>query len=348
MPKRRDVTLEELASIINLRERNASWLKIEHITGVPRQIAKRAYMDQQLKLSREELKAARQTVAAEEFRKHMDYLIKLAQSLVSGLDVPSFSDKRNADDVLLHLWQSDILGEYGSRPAYRPPTEREIDRTRCRNEMLLESLQNHTHEKVDWKNLSKWKDAWNACREYRLELRDEGKGILENSLKEKPELREGIFKGSEGKHIKERIVDGIVNTIWQGILIGELDEVIDELDKFEKLDEDYKVDQILDSLYQEIASSIQAVSGSDGITEILFGKTKPMSVPIFAQADRAKELVEISLFICNTLCRGKNVKLLLKKFRIMKEVTKYLEENLDEIILRPMILNSPKCKLCPA
>jgi len=68
MPKRRDITTEELAKIINLKERNTSWLKIEHETGVPRQIAKRVYREQKLKVLSEELKGARQTVATEELQ----------------------------------------------------------------------------------------------------------------------------------------------------------------------------------------------------------------------------------------------------------------------------------------
>ena len=64
------------------------------------------------------------------------------------------------------------------------------------------------------------------------------------------------------------------------------------------------------------------------MTEILFGKTSPTSVPIFAQADRAKEIVKICISVCDTLCRGEKVKLLVAKLRIMRKAINYLEETL--------------------
>jgi len=351
MPRRRDVTSDELAKIIQLRESNASWLKIEHDTGVPRQIAKRAYMERQLKVSREELKAARQTVAAEHLRWHIDCLIKLAKSLVDVLNVPSFSDKRSANDILLILLQTDILGEYEAygQGYYRQLTEREIHRIRHKNQKLLKSLQDHTYEKVDWKALDNWKAAWDACREGRDKLKQDAQEILPDKLKQNSEFGESVLKGSGKKHTLEQMADGIVYSLWQGILIGKLAELIDELDKVEgKIGEEDKIDQTLDRLRQEIASTMQAVSNTQGVTEILFGKTAPMSVRIFSQADRAKEIVKVSLNVCDTLCRGDKVKSLISEFKIMKKTINYLEEYLDPIILRPMILNSPKCDLCPA
>lgn len=343
-----EVTSEELAKIIQLREKNTSWSEIERQTGVPRQIAKRAYLERQLKISREELKAARQTVAAEDLRWHIDCLIKVAKSLVTILDIPSFSDVRSADDILLNLWETDILGEYEARPPYQQPTHREFRGRIRQNQRLFKSLKDHTDEKIDWKYLDNWKDAWDACKEPRDKLKGEAQEILSNKLKENPELREGVLKGSKGKHIIEQMADGIIHSVWEGIVNGKVSELIDELDKKDKTGQDDKVDQILDRLGQEIASAIQAVSNGDGMTEILFEKTTPMSVPIFGQADRAKEIVKICISVCDTLCRGEKVKSLVAKLRIMRKAINYLEENLDPIILRPMILNSPKCELCPA
>ena len=143
--------------------------------------------------------------------------------------------------------------------------------------------------------------------------------------------------------------DGIVCVLWQGILIGKLDELIHELHKLQhKTVETDKEKERPKMLKDEMASSMQAVSNSKGITKIIFGKTSPMSIPIFAQADRAKAVIKICIEVCDTLCRGDNVESLSSEFKIMKKAINYLGGSLDSIFLRPMILNSPKCELCPA
>lgn len=347
MPKRRDVTIEELAKIMKLRETSTPWSQIARDTGVPRQIAKRAFMERELKVSREELNAARQTVAAEDLRWHRDCLIKVAESLVTILDIPSFSDVRTADDILLDLWKTDILRERQGILAY--PTKREIDRTRYRNEMLFDSLQNHTHGKIDWRVLDNWKAAWNKCKEDRDKLKKEAQKTLLNKLEEKPELKENILKGSKGTHKIEQMGDGIVYVLWQGILIGKLDDLIHEQYKLEeKTVETDKEREIPKMLKDEIASTIQPVSNRNGVTDIQFGESSPMPVLILAQADRVKEIVETCTEVCDALCRQDNVKSFCSEFKIMKKSINYLEGRLDPIFLRPMILNSPKCELCPA
>lgn len=347
MPRRRDVKPDELAKIVKLRESDTNWLQIERDTGVPRQIAKRAFIERELRLSREELKKAREVVAAEDLRWHRDCLIKIAESLVTILDIPSFSDVRSADNILLNLWETDILGEYDRLP-YKQPTRREIRRRIRQNQRLFKSLQDHTRGKIDWKVLDNWKASWNKCKEDRDKLKEEAQKTLSNELEKNKNSIASILKGSKGKHKIEQMGDGIVCVLWQGILIGKLDELIHELHKLEyKTVETDEEKEIPKMLKDEIASTIQAVSTGKGISEIIFGKTSPMSVPI-AQADRAEKVVEICTEVSDILCRGDNVKSLGSEFKIMKKAVNYLEGSLDPIILRPMILNSPKCELCPA
>lgn len=349
MPKRRLVTSKELAKIINLHEKNASWLKVQDTTGVPRQIAKRAYMEHQLKLSSEELKGARQTVATEDLRWHFDCLIKVAESLVTTLDIPSFSDVRTAEDILLNLWEKNIIGENEARLSYKQPTQREINSRRRKNQRLFKSLQDHTYAKINYMTLDKWEAAWNRCKESRDKLKEETQEMLSNKRKGKPELEEILLKKSKGEHIIKQLANGIVYVIWHLILIGELSEVTKVLDEFEdETDKDDKVDEILERLKEQITSTVRAVSGNEGISEIIFGKTNPVSVSISAQAEKINKVVKMCMEIANTLCRGEKVKTLITEFEIMKESIDYLEEKLDPIFLRPTIHHSPKCELCPA
>ncbi len=322
MPRRRDVKPDELHKIIKLRESNASWLQIERDTGVPRQIAKRAYMGRQLSLSREELKKARETVAAEELRKHIDYLVKLARSLVDVLDVPSFSDKRSANDVLHNLWQSDILGEREAELGYRRPTKREISRTTHHNLLLFKSLQDHSREKIDWKALDNWKAAWDACQGGRDKLKEEAEGILSNILeREKPPLTGNIVRESE------KMLDGIVHAVWEYILTRWQYILTDKLD-------------------QEVTSI--RLSQSAEITVIIFAETSPMTELVFTDADPAKKVLNICIWAANNLRVVGTVNSLANQVSIMSKAIKELEEKLDPLILHPMILNSPKCELCPA
>lgn len=322
MPRRRDVKHDELAKITKLRESNTSWLQIERDTGVPRQIAKRAYIERQLSLSREELKKAREAVAAEELRKHINYLVKLARSLLDVLDVSSFSDKRSANDVLHNLWQSDILGEWETELGHRQPTKREISRTTYHNLLLFRSLQDHSREKVDWEALPNWKAAWDACQVGRDKLKEEARDILSNILKqEKPSLTGNIVRESE------KMLDGIVHAVWEYILARWQYILTDKLD-------------------QEVTSI--RLSQTAKITVIIFTEARPMTELVFTDADPAKRVLNICIWAANNLRIVGTVKSLAEKVSIMKKAIKKLEEELDPLILRPMILNSPKCDLCPA
>ena len=124
--------------------------------------------------------SANERLAAEHLRWHINCLIKVAKSLVTILEIPSFSDVRSADHVLLNLWQSDILEEY---EAYRQPTEREIGSRIRQTRRLFKSLKDHTHEKIDWKILDEWKHAWDSCLNYRFKLKKEARENYQISLK---------------------------------------------------------------------------------------------------------------------------------------------------------------------
>ena len=99
--RRRDLSHKELAKVITLRQESASWLKIQRETGIPRRIAQRAHEQYLRSQAREELKAARKEVAAEEFRTHLRLVTGFAESIVLTVCIPSSpNEMRHAKEAL--------------------------------------------------------------------------------------------------------------------------------------------------------------------------------------------------------------------------------------------------------
>ena len=317
--RRRDLSHKELAKVITLREENASWLKIQRETGVPRRIAQRAYEQWRHSQAREELKAARKDVAAEEFRTHLGLLTGFAESIVLSIGIQSSpTDMRDAKEVLSMLWQRDRLHEVDFIPAI-DPTERGKRRAALQNQLLFESLRAHTYGRVRWQALGEWEDAWNASRENLIKLREEAHEVLSNILDQKPKLTDRIVKGSGKKDAIERMVDGVLHVVWTSILTGKLDQ------KF---------------------PLVRAMSRSDGMTQVIFGDSNLTLGLIFTEGDLAEEVAEACKWAAKNLDKGKMTSAVAKQVNVMKERIKELEDMLDPLRLRPLILGT-QCELCP-
>lgn len=317
--RRRNISSEELAKVIALRQGNASWLKIQRDTGVPRRVAQRAYEQWGRGQAREELKAARKEVAAEEFRSHLLCLVKLAQSLVDTLYIPQpTSHPTMAKEVLLHLWQSDIVGEFG---AYGPPGIKQKPETYLRqNQMLLKSLKVHTREK-DWLALEQWGEAFDTCNTILSRLREKTGQTLSNILKRDPKLAERIMKGCRNRDVVERMADGVLHVVWQNILSGR------------------DASNLL----------IQAIKRVDGVSEVLFGDGRLNVGLIFSEEKLAAQVVDVGMWVVNNLGieRQQDMAELADEIGIMRKAIDNLTEMLNSITLRPQILRT-QCDLCPA
>jgi len=300
-------------------------MKIQRDTGVPRQIAKRAYEEWTRSQSREELKAARKDVAAEEFRNHLACLVKLAEALVNTLYVPGPSrDPISAEDVLRKLWESDIVGEYGvyGKPRvvlganiYPPET--------ClrQNQILFESLQSHTHEKVDWQVLERWKRTWDECTRAQDVLRQEARRILLDTLNHNRELKGRIVNARKKRDAPERMINGVLYVVWEHILAGKTDQ----------------------------SPLIECVSRGKPETEVLFGEGRLSLSLIFAEADLAKQVKDTCIGVAKNLSmvRKEDMTELVADVRRMREMVDELTERLNPLMLRPQILHT-RCDLCPA
>jgi len=318
--RRRDVSPEELARIIRLRQSDTSWLKIQRDTGVSRRIAKRAYEEWGRSQAREELKVARKEVAVEEFRTHLSLLTGFAESIVLTICIPSSpNETRQAKEVLGMLWQRDRLHEVEFIPAI-DPTERGKRRAFHQNQMLFESLQAHISGKVRWQALDEWEKAWDTCKEDLAKFREEAHEIVLNILDQKPKLIDKIVEGRGKKDAMERMMDGVLQIVWACI--------------------------VADKPHEEFPL-VQAMPRGDGGAEVTFGERHLTKHLIFAEVDLAEEVATVCKWAARNLYEGNTTLEVSKQINIMQEKIKELEEMLDPLRLRPLILGT-RCDLCPA
>ena len=310
--RKRYVSDDELSQIIKLKQAGASWLMIQNQSGVPRRSAKQAYEDWQRSQSIEELKVARVNVAAEEFRKHMDLLIKIAESLAGGLKVPeTHKITINADELLYSLWEKSYRGIKNYQPD-KTIEKRERQRFIREYQMLLKSLQYHTQEKVRWEVLEDWKQAWNSSISHLKRLEREANSIAENITKTDANLFEIIDSKNGQDKVEGRLVQTVLNVIWQNIVDGTLNtENPDIYISYELLDKNFPI-HMDQELFENIANTLRQVAEA------------------FC-AERKKNIIQP---LINDACR-------------MSTAINTLEEMLNPLVLRPLILRT-RCELCPA
>ncbi len=319
--RRRDLSDEELTTVVNLKRAGSSWVKIQRETGINRRTAKRAYEKWHGSQSLQELKGARKDVAAQAFGEHINYLIKLAESLVSALHVPKMiRGLNNADEAFDQLWMRNIQGELDL--SQKPETV-EIGHVVRRNMMIFKALQEHTREKVRWGALEEWKQARNNAAEYSEKLRLETTEVIINILNNRLGLKERIKTAIGGKDVTEKISDGVRETIWRDILTGEPQQV--HVWKGTSLMSKWRV-------------------------ELRFYKDDLDTKLDLHDLKLAEEVKSACRQAVNNLQKGNKshlVRRLTEEVHRMKDRTKELEESLDGLLLRPMILRT-RCELCPA
>jgi len=310
--RKRYVSDDELNQIIRLKQSGASWLKIQDQTGVPRRSAKQAYEDWQRSQSIEELKAARVDVAAEEFRKHVDLLINLAGSLASGLEVPKILTlTMNAGEYLDSLREKSYREIQGYNLS-QTIENRERQRFIREYHMLLKSLEYHTREKVHWQLLERWKEDWNRCAGHLGKLEKEASTIAANIREEETNLIEDIDNRSQQYNAAERMAESVLHAIWQNIADGTLDPEKPEIEfGFDSVDRIVTIPDEKD-LYKKVAGILSQVAEAFCIE-----RKEDIIQPLLGDVSR------------------------------MNEAISTLEEMLNPLVLRPLILRT-RCDLCPA
>jgi len=326
--RRRDLSDEELTTVINLKRAGTTWVKIQRETGINRRTAKRAYEKWERSRSLQELKDARKEVAEVEFRYHIEDLRNLAMFLAINSSVPSSPDMTNAEQFFPGLWWQDILQRfsYTDQPLQLPPLKKWDTQFNFRNnELLFQSLQDHIRaEEGRWSALERWKEARNNSAKILDKLRKESRVVVPNYLKQEKEeinyLLRIIEEESRERNPAERMAGAVLNAIWRDILE--------------------------DKLGQNLVETVLTSDGSQSMVRVRY--------ETFFLFDDNTPLAQKVTYICNlavnNLEKGEKsdmVKSLQDEVRTMKKASEELREMLNPVKLIPMILRT-RCSLCPA
>jgi DNA-binding transcriptional regulator YhcF (GntR family) len=320
---RKEPTSEELDEIIRLREsiKSTSWREIGEQTGVERRIAQRAYESWKQKQSLVQLQQARMHVTAVEFRLHIDSLITLADALVNGINVPTYTSlKNNVDSVLGKILQQDY--EEDLRELYfegaRPENNRSEQQIIRRNKLLLKSLKQHTRNKVRWDILDDWKTYWNECIEALADIEKETLKVVGNCHKKEPRLMEILERDKGNIDYVNALADVVLMYIWSIWTEGK--------DKPE--------------------SNIQTSLKREGrvIVFSMVGASAQISLPDPSLYDDVVKLCSIAVDDITRSARGRELELMIS--RIVTKAREF-KEMLEALRLRPVILLT-RCELCPA
>jgi len=320
--KKRELSPVELKKVLELRKFGAKWTEIEQETKVERRAAKRAYEEWQRDKKMKEQEAVRFRVVAEAFHEHLNDLIRLAESLVGALQVPKMlRGLDDAEQALDQFWMRNIQRELEPSPTLQP-TSGERKRVVWRNKMLFKSLQEHTRGKVRWEALEDWKYARNNAVEYSKKLRLEATEVIENILNKRPGLDEKIKTAIWGSDTMGKILDGLSEAIWRGILTGKPGWV---------------------NVF--VGTSVV----TEGRVELRFYEGDAHTKLDLNDVELAKEVAGVCREVVKNLWEGAksdSVQRLTDEVRRMQDGTEELEESLDGLILRPVILHT-LCDLCP-
>ncbi|MCX6010865.1 MAG: hypothetical protein NT134_01145, partial [Chloroflexi bacterium] len=171
--------------------------------------------------------------------------------------------------------------------------------------------------------LEDWKQARNNALEYSKELRLEATEFIGNILNNQPGLKERIKTIVRGNDVIKKISDGVIENIWRGILAGKPEQ-------------------------------IHVLKGSSIMTEgrvwLEFYKDDSDTRLDLNDVELAKDVLDVCRWAADNLQKGNKsnlVRRLADEVHRMQDRTEKLEESLDELLLRPMILRT-RCDLCPA
>ena len=189
--------------------------------------------------------------------------------------------------------------------------------------MIFKALQEHTREKVRWEALEEWRQARNNAAEYSKKLRLEATEVIGNILNNQLDLKKKIKTAIGNNDITQKISDGVTETIWRGILTGKPEQM-------------------------------HVLKGSSVLTEgrvwLEFYEGDSDTRLDLNDSELAKEVLSVCRWAVNNLRKGEKsnlVRRLADEVRQMRDGTQELEESLEGLLLRPMILRT-RCELCPA
>lgn len=326
--RKRSISQTELDEVIRLRQAGSSFLKIQKETGIPRRTAKRTYTDWEKNQATEELKRARQDVVKEILREHMNSLLGLAEYLLDRLSAPVEYDeitdaKEFFDDMIQNIPYPNSTGSKQSRTRTENSTIKiEFYKPRFttrRNQMLFDSLREHTREDKRWQTLERWKDARSKCARLLKILRKEVSDTIGNILNQesRKDLANKIELSCKGGKATNRMENLVVKAVWQGISTGGEDPTFPKLE-------------------------IESHGG-----DIIYVKSGEEMVLEFNNKEAANLVVDACNRTVTNLGAGDSVGHLQEEILAMQAAVDQLWEMLEPLKLRNTILRT-RCDICPA
>jgi len=309
--KKRELSDAELQTVISLKQKGQSWLRIQNDTGIPRHIAKRSYNQWQSTKSIDQLKEARKEVAVEEFKEHLKELASLAQSIIASLRIPTPMETVSSSEINQPWMDNKPKDDWDT------PTQLVYKR----KERLFQSLQEHTQEKIDWQLLEDWKQARADLNDRIKTLHNEAMEIMKNILsqREYTDVKTAVEKQLKGEVSIEKLTDGVIELVWRGILMGRPDEI-------------------------HIFKGTSLIN--KGRIELRFHPNiTGLRIDDLALARKMLSVCKWALKNLRTDKSG-TLKSLRDAVSIMRAMYNDLEDSLNELVLRPIILQT-RCKLCP-
>jgi hypothetical protein len=320
----RKINLSEnqLDKVIKLRDRRSSWLRIERETDIPRRVAQRAYKEWQNNKTTDELKEARVNVASELYREHVETLVNFGYIVASYLDLPKYPGERmRSREYIDKLLGSDAFeNEKDGSGRY---DEKKTRRRLYQNRLLLDSLESHTREDIQWEKLENWKYLWDECIDTLGRLQSSVTELVKNVFSHDKSLTDRIKKETKHEDALERIVKAYVDIIWTRISRG-----------------DKGVPLSFFELFPQTSDSI----------ELVYHRQPDRRVLKFKDRELAQAVLEKTELVTGYLLKGTEsdiVILLEKTAGRLREVVEYMERELSPMVLRARIVRSARCNLCP-
>ena len=320
---RKELSEEQIDEVVKQRQRGASWLKIEKETGVSRRVAKRVYGDWEDRRTMDDLKTVRSNIVAQELSNHVKVLLRFAELLVSYLGVPtSPNENRSAEDVFETFLRQNIVDEPKEAQALstmmdapeigRRAMEREKQRLTRQNKMLFKALREHTRM-MRWEPLFEdWKAAWNTCREALMGLREDVREVITNIISQSPGLKTELEKAAGSVDVLQPMTEAVVRAVWRG----------EELAPFQT----------------------RAASGNRFI--VTFAEGRQVLELTFSEHRLAEKAAEICNWAATNVLKRDAAEQIANMLNKVEEKVMALEEMLEPLVLRPMIIRS-HCSLCP-
>jgi len=314
MKRKRVATVPQqtIDEIVYLRdEKGLSWEAIGKKTKLDRRRVSSVYQALSKKRAEGDLLAIRTNVANNEFQKHLDSVVRGCTLLAIGLDLPESPDeRRDADSFLDDLLPLERVSDLDlSSPLRKRLAARQRVRQR---ELFLESLRLHTEGRVQWDNFDLWKTNWNLLLQTTAPslsrtVEESAKALLEQST----------LKGNRAWERRQEVGNEPAAISWMGPLM-----------------EKAIWNNVKDKTKLRVQLADVARSAPKGFDEDIV-------------INEVLSLCNNGLNKLGTRPLARILFQLSREMREMKNAIDVLNDQLNPLILRPLVLRR-RCDLCPA